>query len=113
MKITEEQQKAKEALQQPPTKVIKVADLEKFEVFVHAPCYKQLKISGENYFIDLITGEKLGQELLLAIYPDGTLEQPHHAVYEVATGEQHVLDPDEIPYTVYYRNYLKQKAADK
>lgn len=88
-------------------KIVKVADLENFEVFAHAPCYRSLTIAAPDYFIDLNTGEKVGQEIRLAIYPDGSLEQSHYAMYSVAEARQFPVMTDEIPYTLYYReNYL-------
>lgn len=63
-----------------PRKTIKIADLENFEIFVYAPCYKRLSISLPNYFIDTETNENVGQQIFLAKLPDGTLESPHYKV---------------------------------
>lgn len=106
MKFTKEfKQKLKEieSAKRNIYKVVQVADLENFEVFAYVPCYRSLTIAAPDYFIDLTTGEKLDQEIRLAIYPDGSLEQSHYAIYSVAEGRQFPVTTEEIPYTLYYR----------
>lgn len=84
-------------------KVVQVADLENFEVFAYAPCYRSLTIAAPDYFIDLDTNENVGQEIRLAIYPDGSLEQSHYIIYSVATGQKIPVQTEEIPYTLFYK----------
>ena len=66
-----------------PRKTIKIADLENFEVFAYAPCYKRLSVEFPDYFIDTDTGEAVGQNIFLAKLPDGTLERSHYKVVVV------------------------------
>ena len=105
MKMTEElRQKIQDTLQRERNlhKTIKVADLENFEVFAYAPCYKQLIVAAPNYFIDLDTNLNMGQEIRLAVFPDGTLEQSHYALYIVSEGKQVVVATEDIPYVEPY-----------
>ena len=44
----------------------------------------------------------MGQEIRLAVFPDGTLEQSHYALYIVSEGKQVVVATEDIPYVEPY-----------
>ena len=113
MQITTELEKqlaAKKEAEYILNKVVKVADLENFEVFTYAPCYRRLIVGAPNYFIDLDTNSNVGQEVRLVMYPDGSLEQSHYAIYCPETGQQWSVKTEEIPYTKFYKdNFLNNR----
>lgn len=78
-------------------KIIKIADLENFEVYAHAPCYKYQIVCAPNYYIDDDTGLNIGQELRLAILPDGTYEPLHHSLFVAELGQVIKLSSEDIP----------------
>lgn len=85
-------------------KNIKVADFEKFEIWAFAPCYKHEIVCAPDYYIDDYTGENIGQELRLAVLPDGTFEPIHHSLFVSELNKSIKLSIDDIPYTSFYRN---------
>lgn len=67
-------------------KTIQIADLENFTVYAALKCYFSMTVAAPDYFIDLNTGENIGQNLDLVIYPDGTKEPLHHKICVADTG---------------------------
>lgn len=88
-------------------KPIKIADLDKFEVFVFAPVYKEFDLELPNYFIDDNTGENIGQHLELLILPGGTFEEAHHSMYVSEQNQIIKFVTSDLPNTKAYRNWLK------
>lgn len=87
-------------------KNIKVADLENFEIWAFAPCYKHEIVCAPAYYIDDYTGENIGQELKLAILPDGTLEPIHHSLFVPELGTSIKLSLDDVRYSKLYREKI-------
>lgn len=108
MQITDEMKKQVQMQKRNLTTVVKVADLENFEVFATVPCYKRMVVAEPNYFIDLNTSINVGQEIRLAVYPDGSFEQSHYALYSPTEDKQIVLQTDDIPFTKEYKNSLSE-----
>lgn len=67
-------------------KVIQIAELENFIVYAKVKCYQFMDTSLPNYFIDTNTGENVGQNISLVIYPDGTYEPMHYKLFCAANG---------------------------
>ena len=89
-------------------KCIKIADLGKFEVLAFAPIYRQCSIDeADGYFINDISGEKIGQHITLAILPDGTFEAPHHSVFLAQENKVIKLTAEDIPYSKAYLRWLE------
>lgn len=89
------------------TKIIKIADLEKFEVYAYAPCYRYAIVVEPDYFVDLDTQTNIGQELKLAILPDGTPEPMHYGKFIKAGNQVVPLTEEDIPLTPYGKELLK------
>lgn len=95
-------------------KSVKVADLNKFEVHVFAPIYKQFQVDEDlGYIVDDVTGERIGQQLSLVIFPDGSFEEPHHSVVSLQSDQTIKLTLDNIPYTQEYLDWLDTEKSNK
>jgi hypothetical protein len=90
-------------------KNIKIADLENFEIWAFAPCYKHEIVCEPAYYIDDYTGENIGQELKLVIFPDGTLEPIHHSLFVPELNKVVKLSIEDVSYSKsYYEKYIKK-----
>jgi hypothetical protein len=88
---------------------IKLADYDdNFELWAFAPCYKYEKVCAPAYYIDDNTGENIGQELALIVFPDGTLEPIHHSLFIPELNKSIKLSIDDVRYAHYYlEQFLK------
>lgn len=94
-------------------KTVKIADLGNFEVWSFAPCYKHQIVCEPDYFIDDYTGEKIGQELKLLVFPDGTFEPIHHSLFIAELNKTIKLSLDDISDTIFYRNKKVEVTKDE
>jgi hypothetical protein len=90
-------------------KDIKLADFdENFELWAFAPCYKYERVCSPAYYIDDNTGENIGQELALIVFPDGSLEPIHHSLFIPELNKSIKLSIDDVGYAQYYlEQFLK------
>lgn len=60
------------------TKFIKWSSTGNFDIYVKVECYKSYSTAAPGYYVDKDTGENVGQEVDLVIFPDGTYEPQHY-----------------------------------
>jgi hypothetical protein len=73
-------------------KTIQIAELENFIVYAALKCYRSMTVAAPDYFIDTNTGENVGQNIDLVIYPDGTKEPMHYKI--CVAGTNRLIDID-------------------